>query len=122
MPNVGGFSAKFTGRKTWKIELRRLGVFYQIVPAVWKHEHFKRNGETFQNVWYLDGHEAAKALTDQVPFLVMVVEAEDPTEVHSKTVKDMVRLFEVVPTGVTIGDRGIETKVLRPFTAADMKR
>jgi hypothetical protein len=115
---IEGFDLRFTGRRSWKAERRRIGqsAVRDVIPVAWARDLRGKGAERFLDVWYTDPEEMEAQMTSQKPFVVALADAKD-WDKSTKEFKEFKAIFEVVATGVKL-DGGIETKVLRRITAS----
>jgi hypothetical protein len=115
--DVDGFQLSFIGR-TWKAERREKGKFLDVVRVVWRrdtHPAPDRKG-IMQGIWYAENErgEMEERMADPAPFVVAVAEAKDYSQSDIKIeFKNFTAVYEVAATGIRLGDREIETRVLR---------
>jgi hypothetical protein len=115
---VDGFDLKFTSRRSWKAERRRLGRVVDIIPVTWTKGRRvdDTTKEIFQEVWYQDEKELAARATDPSPFVLAVATAHDYAKLPH-AFKEFIGIFEVSAIGKVLSKHNIETKLLRRVRA-----
>jgi hypothetical protein len=115
---VDGFDLKFTTRRSWKAQRCQNGRLIDVVPDTWTKGRRvdEPTKQIFQEVWYQDEAEMARRAANPSPFVVALAVAHDYT-VLPHAFKEFVGIFEVTATGKVLGDKSIETKVLRRVRA-----
>jgi hypothetical protein len=118
---VDGFELKFTSRTSWKAELRLLNKKFDVVPVTLTKG--RRQGaspkEVFLEVWYRNAEELRLCAAQQNSFVLALARAKNDHEVPP-VFDTFVGIFRVIPTGATLNENSIETKVLERLRASDM--
>jgi hypothetical protein len=70
------------------------------------------NKGVYQEVWYQDHNEMMERNASREPFVVALALAKDYSKLPHQF-DHFNAVFEVVPTGVVLSNKSIETKVLR---------
>jgi hypothetical protein len=118
--HVDGFQVKFTGRRSWKAEVRFQSQ-RRVVPVTLTKG--RRSGaspkEVFLEVWYQDAGELKSRQADESAFIVALAKAKD--DLASPPAFDsFVGIFRVIPTGVVLSETSIETKIVTRVKAGDL--
>jgi hypothetical protein len=118
---VDGFALKFTSRTSWKAERRLLNQKLDIIPVALTKG--RRQGasskEVFLEVWYRNAGELKHRAADPNAFVVALAKAKDDRQ-FPPVFDKFVGIFRVTPTGISLSEKSIETKVLERVRAREM--
>lgn len=118
---VAGFDLKFTGRTSWKAELRFQSQKLDVVPVTLARGRRKGSSpqEVFLEVWYRDADGLKSRQADPNSFVVALARAKDD-RVSPPEFDSFVGLFRVISTGLLLSETSIETRIFERVRAPDL--
>jgi hypothetical protein len=117
--SVSGFDLEYTGRKSWKANVRVGGRIIAVAPVTWtKGRREGDNGTVYQEVWFQDSAEMEERRLSTKPFITAVAIAKDYNH-HPHHFQEFRSVLEVISTGHALTEKSIETRVLRRLRSID---